>query len=98
MTTEIRNLTQDWISNYPTPPETVSYRDAKQDGLRLRISTSGAKTWGVYAWDRSSGKPRKQSIGPWRSWPVAAAPEPRRGQYWLAGTVPKAHKRQGARL
>jgi integrase len=45
----------------------VSIRDAKVQGLYLRVSASGARTWNVFKWCRARRRPLRMSLGPYPS-------------------------------
>jgi hypothetical protein len=40
-------MSDSWASGVKAGPSPVDYRDRRQDGLVLRVETSGRKTWAV---------------------------------------------------
>ena len=59
------NFTKATIDALPLPEESkrVTYHDAKTDGLQLRVTSSGVKTFSVFRWVKSAGKPERITLG-----------------------------------
>jgi integrase len=47
----------------PPPTGRVEYKDTKVQGLQLRVSSTGVKTFSVYRWLKSANKPERVTIG-----------------------------------
>lgn len=58
-----------------TPPAIgrVEYKDTKVQGLQLRVSSTGVKTFSVYRWLKSANKPERVTIGRFPEVSVEAA-------------------------
>lgn len=56
---------QDRLSKLPTPAagKRDTYWDEKVDGLQVRVTSNGIKTFCFYFWNRSSGKPERITLG-----------------------------------
>lgn len=65
MAKHIINFTKANIDSLPIPPENtrVTYYDSKTNGLQLRISSNGVKTFSVYRWVAHEGKPERVTLG-----------------------------------
>lgn len=64
------NMTKVVVEALTTPG---TYYDEKQPGLVLNVSPKGAKSWGIYKWDRATKRPLSRTIGPWPAYSVDAA-------------------------
>ncbi len=59
------NFTKAKIDGLPLPDKGKrdTYKDAKAEGLQLRVASSGAKTFSVYRWVKSDQKPERITLG-----------------------------------
>ena len=73
-TTNTINFTKSDLTKI-VPPTTgrIEYRDTKVAGLQLRVSSTGVKTFSVYRWGKSTGKPERVTIGRFPEVSVEAA-------------------------
>ena len=59
------NFTKASLSALPLPPpgKRETHHDLKTNGLQIRITNSGAKTFSVYRWVKGSSKPERLTLG-----------------------------------
>lgn len=64
------NFTKAVIAGFPLPAKDangrstrVTYCDSKIQGLRLRITSSGTRTFSVYRWFKGTAKPERVTLG-----------------------------------
>jgi integrase len=59
------NFTKVSLKALPLPPpgKRETYHDLKTNGLQIRITNSGAKTFSVYRWVKGSSKPERITLG-----------------------------------
>ena len=64
MPANIINFTKSELYNLPLPSAgRIEYNDSKIPGLQLRVTSKGVKTFCVYRWLKSAGKPERVTIG-----------------------------------
>ena len=62
------HFTKASIEALPVPQTgAVSYHDKSVSALYLRISATGARTWGVFKWSRAQRRPHRVALGPYPS-------------------------------
>lgn len=62
------HFTKASIEALPTPATGAAcYHDETVRGLFLRVSSTGARTWGVFKWNRLQRRPQRISLGPFPS-------------------------------
>lgn len=62
------NFTKACIDSLSVPNiGAVSFQDAKVQGLNLRVSATGSRTWNVFKWSRAHRRPMRVSLGPYPS-------------------------------
>jgi integrase len=59
------NFTKSSLTALPLPPtgKRDTYHDTKTNGLQIRCSSSGAKTFSVFRWVKGSSKPERVTLG-----------------------------------
>ena len=59
------NFTKASLTAIPLPPagKRVTYHDTKTNGLQIRSTSSGTKTFSVFRWVKGSGKPERVTLG-----------------------------------
>ncbi len=59
------NFTKAALDSLPIPAQgkRVTYHDSKTDGLQIRVTSSGVKTFNVFRWVSVDGKPERVTLG-----------------------------------
>jgi integrase len=55
------------------PGKRVEYTDARCPDLHLRVTSTGAKSFSVYTWNRERKAPERETLGPWPKLPLDKA-------------------------
>ncbi len=65
MTANTINFTKANIDRLPLPKagKRATYRDSKTNGLQLRITSSGVKSFCMFRWVKADGKPERITLG-----------------------------------